>query len=116
MTHKLPFSTAECDESPKINFVLGSLILIFDYLFDSKKQYAEIIFDGAICMKFTADTVISQEMLDAYSKVCEYEDSDWLSQFRKQADADLGSDYKHFRIYFDHYGCLDVIAKRWLFK
>lgn len=113
MTTTLPFSTADCDESPRIRFVLGELILLFDYQSDSTKHHAQIIFNGAICMKFTADPFVCQEMLDAYSKVCQYDISDWVTECRKRAENSLCSDHRHFRIYFDHYGCLDVIAKHW---
>jgi hypothetical protein len=113
MTKQLPISTADCDESPKINFILGRMVVIFDYFFGSDKRYAEIVFDGAICVKFTPDPLVSEDMIEAYSRVCEYDNSDWLVYCRGLSEPRLSLDLRHFRIYFDHYGCVDVIAKRW---
>jgi hypothetical protein len=113
MTKQLPFSAADCDESPKISFVLGRLNLVFDYRCDSARRYAELVFDGAISVIFTPDSLVSEEMLDAYSKVCEYDNSVWLAQCRMESEQKWNPDLRHFRIYFDHYGCVDVIAKSW---
>lgn len=113
MKYELPFSTADCDESPKIEFVLGRLTLNFDYYSKSGKNYAEIVFEGAISMIFIADPLVTEDMLEAYSSVCEYDSSEWLIRCREKWKYDFSPDFRHYRIYFDHYGCVDVIADNW---
>lgn len=114
--HQLPFSTANCDESPKIDFVLGKLNLLFDYSNGPPRKYAEIVFSGAIILNFTPDALVSEEMIDAYSNVCEYDASEWLVQCREKSNPGLRPGLKHYRVYFDHYGCVDVIAEEWVLK
>ena len=84
--HELPFSSADCDESPRVTFILGKLTVLFDYVSNSGQQFAELAFDRAFCLIFTPDFLVSEAMVDAYSKVCEYDNSDWLIQCREKSE------------------------------
>lgn len=52
-------------------------------------------------------------MVEAYSRVCEVEDSNWSVSLRSTAanrGIVLSASARHFVIYFDHVGCWEVLA------
>ncbi|TCS61795.1 hypothetical protein EDD55_107204 [Varunaivibrio sulfuroxidans] len=48
-----------------------------------------------------------------YDQVCEIEKSDWVSELKTAAEPDMRHDWvmRHFMIYIDSFGCLEVIAE-----
>lgn len=50
---------------------------------------------------------------DVYDTVCEIKESDWVAELRKDAVPEWRDRWmmRHFMIYFDSFGCLEVIAE-----
>ena len=50
---------------------------------------------------------------DVYDTVCEIRDSDWVAELRNDAVPEWRDRWimRHFMIYVDSFGCLEVIAK-----
>ena len=110
----LPHSTGDCIHGPAIKFSLGEMELTYDYLSGSGEQWAVLRFVRALAVKFTPDLAVSAEMIKAYSKVCWMDDSVWLMQTMQSAADHAGTipeDTKHLLLYFDHYGCVEVLAQ-----
>ncbi|HEY4248179.1 MAG TPA: hypothetical protein VGM64_15115 [Lacunisphaera sp.] len=109
----LPHSTADCNQSPEINFTLGRLDLSYDYLNTEPGKKVTLRFARAVAVKFTPDSAITADMVKAYSKVCMIEDSPWITELSdnaKQNSEIIFEQTKHLIIYFDHYGCVEVLA------
>lgn len=75
--------------------------------------WTTVIFSAVIGMRFIPDVATTLTMVKAYSVVAEVENSNWLAALRKQAaksDMRIPDTFNHYMIYFDHVGCLEVIA------
>lgn len=50
---------------------------------------------------------------DAYDTVCEVKESDWVAELRNDAVPDWRDRWvmRHFMIYVDSFGCLEVVAE-----
>jgi hypothetical protein len=50
---------------------------------------------------------------DAYDTICEVKESDWVAELRNDAEPDWRDRWvmRHFMIYVDSFGCLEVIAE-----
>lgn len=108
---ELPHSTAECDIGPEIKFNPGSLKIRYDYDSEIGEAWATLIFVGAIAQRFIPDIVTTELMTNAYSKVCVIENSSWIGELESRADSEVFSSLKHYMVYFDHNGCLEVLAR-----
>ncbi len=111
---ELPHSTADCDHGPKIEFTLGVMKLSYDYEGEDAKLWLTLEFDGAVATRFTPDISVTEQMVSAYSKVCECVNSEWLSQLVLEArkhGSTFPNGLKHVFVYFDHYGCVEALAR-----
>ena len=52
-------------------------------------------------------------LTDTYDTVCEVKESDWVAELRNDAVPDWRDrwDMRHFMIYVDSFGCLEVVAE-----
>ena len=52
-------------------------------------------------------------MTSTYDSVCEIEESDWVAELRQDAVAEWRDHWvmRHFMIYLDGFGCLEVVAE-----
>lgn len=50
---------------------------------------------------------------ETYDTVCEVSDSDWVAELHKDAVAEWRDHWvmRHFIVYFDGFGCLEVVAE-----
>lgn len=77
------------------------------------RDWTTVSFLGAIAIRFTPEEAATPLMVEAYNCVVEVENSMWLSSVRQQfqhAFHELSQSKRHFMIFFDHHGCLEVIA------
>jgi hypothetical protein len=52
-------------------------------------------------------------MIEAYSRICEVLDSEWLRELASKADSayePMRPDLHHWMVYSDHHGCVEVLA------
>jgi hypothetical protein len=110
----LPYSTAEADEGPIIEQRPGKMTVRYDAEDEGGVVWTCLLFDGAIASRFTPDSACEAWMVEAYSRVCVAEGSPWLEDLRRLS-AETGDripdDRRHLLIYFDQYGCLEVVAR-----
>lgn len=111
---ELPQSTAECDKGPEVRFRPGQIMVRYDYESETGVTWVTLRFTSALALKFTPDIATNELMVSAYSKICEIENSSWLRDLKNNAlaqGAEMPDSLRHFLLYFDHYGCVEVIAE-----
>jgi hypothetical protein len=109
---RLPTSTGEADVGPILEYRPDQLWVTYDAR-DSKGDtvWTTLTFEDAIAVKFTPDQGCAPIMVEAYSRVCEFESSDWKREIQEtNPRLELPASTRHFVLYFDHYGCLEVLA------
>lgn len=81
---------------------------------------ASLIFEYALAYKWTGQPAATPDMLNAYDTVVEVQDSQWLREIKsitRSAPEHLGKtspselNLRHYMVYFDDNGCLEVIAE-----
>lgn len=107
-------STAECDEGPIVRLAPGAASIIYDGEGPHGVSWTRINFAMPLATRFTSDTMTAPWMLEAYSRVCEYEESDWLLELATAAAGRPSAlaQAHHYVVYFDHWGCVEVVAPR----
>jgi hypothetical protein len=60
--------------------MLWQLFWEYDYLGESGEQWAVLRFVRALAVKFTPDLAVDAQMIGAFSKVCQIDNSNWLKQ------------------------------------
>ncbi len=110
---KLPFSTGQCDFGPEVQFRPGECVVRYDYTGeDLKISWVTVRFRAAIGTRFTPDPFVAADVLEAYSRVCIHRSSPWLTTLRAHPNHhQLRSELRHYLMYFDHKGGLEVIAE-----
>lgn len=69
----------------------------------------DLAFTGVIAYSFIDDASCTAEQIDAYDKLVEVADSDWLRRMLTDRRHE-SPDVRHLRIYLDDIGCLEVAA------
>jgi hypothetical protein len=109
---RLPTSTGEADAGPILEYRPDQLWVTYDAQ-DSNggTVWTTLLFRDATAIKFTPDQGCVSIMVEAYSRVCEFESSDWKRAIRETNPLlELPVSTRHFFLYFDHHGCLEVLA------
>jgi len=112
----LPASTGVSEDGPVIEIGPSRVSAIYDA--EQGGLWTTLRFDVALAVRFTRDYLVQAWMVEAYSRVCEVEDSVWLRDLQVAADQTefgLGEytpirDARHLFVYFDEHGCLEVAA------
>lgn len=110
---RLP-STAETDLGPIIEHKPGVVTIRYDRERGEGVLWVTIRFLAAAAFRLTPDPACTEIMVDAYSQVLVVEASPWLAELRaiaRSAGGDLPASLKHFEVYFDHRGCVEVLAE-----
>ena len=107
----LPQSTAECDIGPEVVLRPGRVSIRYDNEAESGVVWTELLFTTAIALRVTPDSAVTEDLLSAYSQICEIERSPWLESFRTDSrNAELPRGLRHFVVYFDHFGAVEIAA------
>jgi len=110
---QLPFSTAESEDGPIVEHRSGRLTMRYDAEGEHGVGWTVLRFAMVLAIRFTPDPACDAWMLEAYSRVCEVENSAWLAALRSTAANRgilLSASARHFVVYFDHVGCWEVLA------
>lgn len=69
-------------------------------------------FAGAVALRLTPDVAVDARMIDAYSAICELEDSTWRERLASTAAEGVSAlrAARHFFVYFDDVGCFEMLA------
>src|SRR5216684_3402947 len=118
----LPFPPSSSNKGPVLKFAEDTLELTYDaYGEDRKRHWVTIRFADVIAYCYTQDGSETAEQLKGYHKlVCDTE-SAWRTQIIQRWEESYGDHayqkelggsarFKHYNIYFDHHGAVDVIA------
>ena len=110
----LPHSTAEADVGPIIEHRPGQLTVRYDVEGENGIVWTSLSFDGAIASRFTPAAACETWMVEAYSRVCVVEESPWVKELHQVSSRHrerIPDDLRHMLVYFDHHGCLEVLAR-----
>jgi hypothetical protein len=81
---------------------------------DGRELRAGVLFVKPRALRKREETYCTAwHIQQAYDTVCEIKDSDWVAELRKDAVPEW-RDYwvmRHFMIYLDGFGCLEVVAE-----
>lgn len=116
----LPHSTGECDIGPEISFRPGHVSIRYDTEGALGIVWTELRFTDAVALRVTPDIAVAEELISAYSRVCEIEPSTWLEELQRgKSPEELRSStahggwpehLRHYAVYFDHFGAVEVLA------
>jgi hypothetical protein len=109
----LPMTTAEADVGPIVEYSPGRLTVRYDVEAEGGLTWTTIQFGAAVAFRFTPDEACEEWMIEAYSRICEVLDSEWLRELASKADSTyepMRPGLHHWMVYFDHHGCVEVLA------
>ncbi|MDP9280603.1 MAG: hypothetical protein M3P38_00720 [Chloroflexota bacterium] len=109
---RLPHASQECEQGPEAHLVDRTLTIRYDFENEAGNyEWASFRFEGVVAVTFVDAELSSPDQIAALDTVLEVEQSDWLE---KAKDARrFGKDQRyHYRIYFDDYGCYEVLSER----
>ncbi|MGH7957249.1 MAG: hypothetical protein ACREH8_09570 [Opitutaceae bacterium] len=111
---KLPESTAGCEVGPIMHHSPGLVRVWYDTEGESSIVWTQIEFRSALATRFTPESAVTERMVVAYSRIAEVPESEWIFDIRKateQKQQQLMPGVRHMMVFFDHHGCLEVVAK-----
>lgn len=107
-----------CSE-PRVAAESGVVRIMF--LFPSAEEdfnRGVVTFQGVLAYRWTAEVAMAEYIEGAYSTVAELPDSHWLSEVQratrdKQTVATVlsGEGLHHYVVFFDDYGCYEILAQ-----
>jgi hypothetical protein len=109
---RLPTSTGQADVGPILEYRPDQVWVTYDASGTSADTvWTTLLFREALALKFTPEQGCTPIMVQADSRVCELESSDWMREIQAvNPDFELPSSTHHFVLYFDDHGCLEVVA------
>jgi hypothetical protein len=119
---KLPLCTSSSDKGPLLKFEDGTLELNYDASGENhKRHWATIRFAGVLAYSYVEDGSHTLEQQEGYNKLVCKSESLWRSQIIQRWEESYGDHayqkelggsvrFKHYNVYFDHHGAVDVIA------
>lgn len=100
----------EFDGAPRMLYIGSLLVLQYNYEEeDGTYVDREASFEGAVAYRFTASNHSTIEHLKAYDQLVEIPSSPWLSELGSAPD-----ELHHYRVFFEDYGCYEVLASRFI--
>lgn len=97
----------ECEERPRLLERPNALQIEYDFrTSDGEHRWEAIEFVGVAAFSLTGFEHCSEEHALAFDRLVEVQHSRWLSSLNLRAEGT-----RHFRIFFDDFGCYDVAAK-----
>lgn len=87
----------------------------FDYEGDDDNAtlHGSLLFKGVEAFRLTYYTARTSETLEAYDRLVDWSDSDWLESVRKEVGRHGGrpDDLRHLMIFFDDGPCYEAICR-----
>ena len=110
----LPFPSTSVVRGPVLCTDGGDLLLSMDFDDDGQKRSASVRFVKQRAFRKRSEIYCTGwHVNDAYDTVCEVKGSDWVAELRNDAVPDWRDRWvmRHFMIYVDSFGCLEVVAE-----
>lgn len=119
MMHKLkilelPFSSTALICSPILRTEGGSLLLSMDFDDDGQERSALLRFVKQRAFRKRSEIYCTAwHVADAFDSVCEVQSADWVQELQSASVPELRNQWvmRHFMIYVDSFGCLEVVAE-----
>jgi len=120
----LPRRTSATSKGPTVSFEGTSLALRYDFeCDDGQVEWTQLRFGDVLAFEFRQAAACRAEDVVSFEDVTVLEGTPWLSDLVTTWQASVGwqdwqqqrggaSRFKHFRVYFDDVGVLDVAAER----
>lgn len=110
----LPLPSTSIVRGPAVNTEGGDLLL--SMTFDDHGQYR------SVCLRLVKQRAFRKRaeiyctawhVADAYDTLCEVTGSDWVNELRAASSPEWRDSWvmRHFMLYVDSFGCLEVIAE-----
>jgi len=110
---ELPSPSTACISYPTLSEG-GDLLLSMDFDDECAAQSACLRFVKARAFRKRAEIYCTAwHVTDTYDTVCEVQESDWVQELRSDSVPEWRDRWvmRHFIIYVDSYGCLEVVAE-----
>ena len=109
---ELPMLSSELDEEIRVEIENFNVNIIVTY-FDTNERKLIICFKNALCHIHTSKR-FTKQMLNAYDKIVEVVNSEWLSELQKLNEIDFAFwKPRHFAIYLEKLGMYQIIAQEY---
>jgi hypothetical protein len=110
----LPLPSTAVIRGPLLHTDAGSLLLSMDFDDKGNKRSARLHFSKQRAFRKRSEIYCSEwHVKDIYDTVCEVQGSEWVEELRAAAVPEWRDQWimRHFMIYVDGFGCLEVIAE-----
>jgi len=110
----LPFPSTAVIRGPVLCTDGGDLLLSMDFDDDGQRRSASLRFVKQRAFRKRSEIYCTGwHVKDTYDMLCEIKESDWVAELRNDAVPDWRNRWvmRHFIIYVDSFGCLEVIAE-----
>lgn len=119
MMHKLkilelPFPSTALIGSPVLRTEAGSLLLSMGFDDDGHERLALLRFVKQRAFRKRSEIYCTAwHVADTFDTVCEVQGADWVQELRSASVPELRDQWvmRHFMIYIDSFGCLEVVAE-----
>jgi hypothetical protein len=112
---ELPFPFNANHLEPDLRYGEGGLRLGMLYLEEGRKRSAWLRFVKARAFRWRAELYCTSWHVEAFDRVLEVHDSDWVAELLERSNENYGAQFhwilRHFIVYIDSFGCLEVIAE-----
>jgi hypothetical protein len=110
----LPETNAHCEIGPIIKFRPGKVEVWYDSEGENSRMWTKLYFKIATTFRFTPQNAMPAGVVSAYSRIAEQPNSAWLAEIEAittKRHQKMFPDLRHLVVFFDHCGCLEVIAQ-----
>lgn len=110
----LPFASTAVPGEPALCTAGGDLLLRMDYDHEGEKRSAGVRFMQHRAHRMRSECYCTRWHIEMpYDALCEIEDSKWVDELRADAPKEWQNYWvmRHFMIYVEDFGCLEVVAE-----
>ena len=111
----MPHMSQEFERGPEVSLAGGKLTVRYDYeTVQGPYAWSGFAFDEVQAFEFVGERLCQEEQFAALDKVVEVTKSSWESRARTNVSTGHDARLRHYRIYFDDYGCLEILANAFI--
>lgn len=110
----LPFASTSLAKAPELYTKGADLVLAVQFLIENKKPLFRLRFRKYRAHRMRAECYCTAWHIESvYDTVCEVDNSIWIDELQEDAVPEWRNFWvmRHFMIYVDTFGCLEVIAE-----
>ena len=111
---RLPHPSQEFERGPEVHLTEGTLTVRYDFETEAGSyKWASFRFEEVSAFEFLGEELCGADQFEALDKLLEVRDSPWLKKLQESRRLGPGQVH-HYRIYFDDYGCYEVLSATFL--